>query len=1018
MDPSRLAPGTNTMPVADHQDRARRIKDAKDMYATIVKNAERSETAVPPYEFLELIGKGAYGRVYKCLDKKKGSLVAIKITEIDETDWQMSRELHHQNVPHDENIREFRKEVSVLQRLKDMGIPNVNVLHDAFDMHSQLWMVSDYCTGGSVRTLMRPYQVDGEPRGLPEQYIIPIAREVAVALAACHEAGIIHRDIKCANIYITEEGKIQVGDFGIVGVLEHETDKRRTVIGTPHWMPQELAKQITQGIDQDEAGYRFEVDIWSYGCTLYEMATGHPPNQTAHHEMLHEVILRDPPRLTDESYSAELRDLIAECLEVDPSRRVTAQEILQHPAIADTSERYPTSSLVRLIERFMMWERGGGSRQSLWIGPPSGQETPSFDSEVDHRKSTDASFDGWIFSTSEDYERRLSKQPVLNDDRDLHNFPAPHGSGMPPQLGKPQQPPDLPPLKTKMTIAERIKLEHSEKSASRGEKSLARIYDPSNAAGYDATSATPTYEPPPREPEPSTDLPLRTFTDDAPTRESMLFIDLDDADKPTATSTFALHMDNQDTLRPIGRRFEDDDGDNEYDDQQSPYPSRNSIGNKRDTVAWTFDWATTTAADDSQSEAEPSDAPQQTSVAGRSGFDSDIQPQPDISNTARFRPGPLNAPGSSFTSSFAPTASNEPPSPDEPYISMDLPEPGAAGELAPAFRPSLKHTRTEPIGHFRDFSHDMGSSAASPMQTSLSSLDMGLASAYDGLHDPAEIARPSTASSTAGSTMTDMTSGNPFDLEEDPIQNELDRQRYSHHKQWQSEGGRTQPFGRRSVQMHARGSSLSSTDDEFASNQRPGLAPNLMQHPPLDFGQGFGDLSPEDMDQWPNFSSFQGVDTSPQYYPHSHDVPRLGEPEFPLDHGLRSAANGMPSRSREASIEPPTGPAVSFPPIHPPHPDALLEHADPQLLSQEFTRALDNLVDGLETLSNGLCQYAGIGDDDGFGEMVSDAESGFDSNREGTEDEDGQEQLTYRRARPRHPEPRSSPRMPQSEGFQ
>jgi serine/threonine protein kinase len=75
---------------------------------------------------------------------------------------------------------------------------------------------------------------------LDERYIIPIARELAVGLRAIHNAGIIHRDVKAANILIHEEGRLEICDFGVAGILQSQRDKRSTWIGTPHWMPPEM----------------------------------------------------------------------------------------------------------------------------------------------------------------------------------------------------------------------------------------------------------------------------------------------------------------------------------------------------------------------------------------------------------------------------------------------------------------------------------------------------------------------------------------------------------------------------------------------------------------------------------------------------------------------------------------------------------------------------------------------------------------------------------------------------------
>jgi serine/threonine protein kinase len=96
----------------------------------------------------------------------------------------------------DDTIKEFIRETTILQSLKDNKAKNVNIIYEAFSVDSQLWIVSEYCPGGSLSTLMKATQ---QP-GLEEKFIIPIAREAAIALKYVHEAGIIHRDIKCKSM--------------------------------------------------------------------------------------------------------------------------------------------------------------------------------------------------------------------------------------------------------------------------------------------------------------------------------------------------------------------------------------------------------------------------------------------------------------------------------------------------------------------------------------------------------------------------------------------------------------------------------------------------------------------------------------------------------------------------------------------------------------------------------------------------------------------------------------------------
>jgi serine/threonine protein kinase len=255
---------------------------------------------------------------------------------------------------------------------------------------------------------------------------------------------IIHRDIKCANVYITEDGDIQLGDFGIVGVMDDPSSKRKTVIGTPHWMAEEMLAAMTSGTTSE--GYGTEIDIWSYGCTVWEMATGTPPNSNRHPEEVGDALADVTPRLTGEEYPEVLRDFIAFCLNPDAKGRPTAAELLRHPLIADTSEAYPTSSLVPLIERFKIWELGGGSRASLWIaGPADPRVYHNNDGDTSDNAEED-SFGNWNFSTSDNFDQAFGRRfsQLSSAYHEEQPSSSPHGSG-------------LLPLATKdLSVAERI----------------------------------------------------------------------------------------------------------------------------------------------------------------------------------------------------------------------------------------------------------------------------------------------------------------------------------------------------------------------------------------------------------------------------------------------------------------------------------------------------------------------------------------------------------------------------------
>ncbi|KAB8766469.1 hypothetical protein FH972_026629 [Carpinus fangiana] len=369
------------------------LKEARDQQDAVRVTAEKLNVDPPPYEFLEMIGKGSFGNVFKCRQLSTGrqslagAIVAVKMIDTDREDL---AELWSRRA---ENLTAFEKEVAVLVTLLGSGARNVNKIYDAFSFGASLWIVSEYCPGGGINTLMKAY----EGKGLQERHIIPIARESAIALKDIHAANYIHRDVKAANILITQDGKLQLCDFGVAGIYEEvgPASKRTTIVGTPHWMPPEMHKEQSATMTQ---GYGPEVDCWSYGITIYEMVTGHPPHAHVPMEFLNTVV-DDPPRLDQDEYPANLCDFVAFCLESDPEKRPSAAQILEHPYIANTDDSHPTATLKELISKFREWESLGGSRASLFILPTGGG--PALEREDDDWNFADDATDDDEYSPSE-----------------------------------------------------------------------------------------------------------------------------------------------------------------------------------------------------------------------------------------------------------------------------------------------------------------------------------------------------------------------------------------------------------------------------------------------------------------------------------------------------------------------------------------------------------------------------------------------------------------------------------------
>jgi serine/threonine protein kinase len=269
------------------------IDEAQRVQIAVARECADVGQDAPPYHLAELIGKGSFGRVYKATGAASGQAVAVKIISIDEGDSIQPGT--------SDTLGDILKEVSTLKLLSDSGAKNINTVIDTLLVGHTIWIVTEYCAGGSVSTLMRP------TGGLAEQWIVPILREVAEAVSWVHKPGIFHRDIKCANVLVTEDEGVQLCDFGVAGIIKTKFDKRSTVTGTLHWMAPELFDETVS--------YGSEVDIWAFGSMAYEMATGLPPNARPVVDLSQfgSYLRQHCPRLTGDQYSSQLKGLVACC---------------------------------------------------------------------------------------------------------------------------------------------------------------------------------------------------------------------------------------------------------------------------------------------------------------------------------------------------------------------------------------------------------------------------------------------------------------------------------------------------------------------------------------------------------------------------------------------------------------------------------------------------------------------------------------------------------------------------------
>ena len=283
-------------------------------------NHEYPMTTLDFYKYGRLIGQGAFGKVNLGLNVLTGRVVAIK-----------SFNKKNLDSPNNENMKKIIYETNLMRKLNH---PNITKILEMFEDEKYILIIMEYINGGNLFSFVK------KRRKLNEKISKFLFKQIILGIKHIHSQNIVHRDVKLENILIDLNNTIKICDFGIGRILSSPDELLHDQCGTPMYMAPEILSC------SKEKGYKgFPVDIWSAGIALYIMLSGTLPfsikndidsfvdenniKKKKNMALRHAIIHNEPKKI--EKISDKARDLLHGLLNKDPTKRLSCDEILNHP---------------------------------------------------------------------------------------------------------------------------------------------------------------------------------------------------------------------------------------------------------------------------------------------------------------------------------------------------------------------------------------------------------------------------------------------------------------------------------------------------------------------------------------------------------------------------------------------------------------------------------------------------------------------------------------------------------------
>ena len=264
------------------------------------KKSEDVGSKLSDFKIQKELGRGSYGTVYTVKSNINSNIYVMKKMELNHLNPRQQVECYH--------------EVSILKKVDHK---NIIKYYSSFLEKETLYIIMEYAELGDLYSLIKHYKKHS--KHFSESDLWKISSEILTGLEYLHSHNIIHRDIKCLNLFITKDRHIKIGDLGVSAFSSSGDNLHYTRVGTPLYISPELVKQKP---------YDYKTDIWSFGCSLYHLACLEPPFTGGNLIVLGNNIVKGVPKALPTHYSNELKSFVDKMLEKRADKRPSAKEAL------------------------------------------------------------------------------------------------------------------------------------------------------------------------------------------------------------------------------------------------------------------------------------------------------------------------------------------------------------------------------------------------------------------------------------------------------------------------------------------------------------------------------------------------------------------------------------------------------------------------------------------------------------------------------------------------------------------